>query len=390
MTQSNSLGGKVVLSIGHVAGMIDMVALPLWIGNLMQHYGFSPVQAGLTVTLFLFSVVIASTIVAPLFDRLPHRASVAAGFAVSCAAFLIVSRQPVESASLLPIIIMHVIAGLGTGCALSVTHGNIGRTDNPHQLFGLVNVALGVLGIFFFAGLPQLVIHFDASAMFLVFAGTMGLAAVVTALFFPTAGGATHRPEAAPKMPAAPKAVWMLIGVVIALTFNQAMVFSFLERIGTARGFETEKINIVLIVLGFVNLLPGALAAILQRRLSPLAVGFFGPVLQALLALTMSNSPIFMPYAVAAALYVSIVIFTHTFLFGLLARLDTSGRAVSATPAMMMIGSCTGPAVGGAIVAGFGYGALGVAAVLVSILALSLLTLLRSELPSVSPVGQSA
>lgn len=383
MANSNSVGGKVVLSIGHVAGMIDMVALPLWIGNLMQHYGFSPVQAGLTVTLFLFSVVIASTIVAPLFDRLPHKLGVAGGFAVAAAAFLATSRLPVDASSLTTIIALHVAAGLGTGTALSITHGNIGRTGNPHRLFGTVNVALGVLGVFFFAGLPQLVEHFSAAALFVVFGATMGIACVVTALFFPVAGtDATSQAAAAQSRGPTPKAVWFLIGVVICLTFNQAMVFSFLERIGSARGFETENVNTVLVALGFVNLLPGALAAILQKRLPPLVVGFCGPVLQAILALTMSNSQAFLPYALSASVYVSIVIFTHTFLFGLLARLDQSGRAVSATPAMMMIGSCTGPAVGGAIVSGFGYGALGIAATIVSVLALSLLVALKEQLPA--------
>jgi predicted MFS family arabinose efflux permease len=392
MANSNSVGGKVVLSIGHVAGMIDMVALPLWIGNLMQHYGFSPVQAGLTVTLFLFSVVIASTIVAPIFDRIPHRLGVAGGFAIAAAAFLVTSRLPVEASSLTAIIALHVVAGLGTGTALSITHGNIGRTENPHRLFGTVNVALGVLGVFFFAGLPQLVEHFSASAMFLVFGATMATACVVTALFFPVAGAtaSNHAAVAAQSRGPAPKAVWFLIGVVICLTFNQAMVFSFLERIGAARGFATEQVNIVLIALGFVNLLPGALAAILQKRLSPLVVGFSGPVLQAVLALTLSNSPAFVPYAVAASVYVSIVIFTHTFLFGLLARLDQSGRAVSATPAMMMIGSCTGPAVGGAIVSGFGYGALGIAATIVSVLALSLLVGVKAQLPAAEAKLQAA
>jgi predicted MFS family arabinose efflux permease len=383
MTQPNSAGGKIVLSIGHVAGMIDMVALPLWIGNLMQHYGFSPVQAGLTVTLFLFSVVIASTATAPIFDRIPHRAVVAAGFLVGAAAFLAVSRLPIDASSLNAIIALHVIAGLGTGTALSVTHGNIGRTDNPHRLFGTVNVALGVLGVFFFAALPQLVSHFGAATMFMVFAATMAIASLVTALFFPAVGNAPRAHGVSETTPSpAPKAVWFLIGVVICLTFNQAMVFSFLERIGDAHGFAAEKVNVVLIVLGFVNLLPGALAALLQKRLSPLVVGFCGPVLQAVLAMTMANSPVFLPYAVAASVYVSIVIFTHTFLFGLLARLDQSGRAVSATPAMMMIGSCTGPAVGGAIVAGFGYGALGLASIVVSALALSLLVGLKAQLPS--------
>jgi predicted MFS family arabinose efflux permease len=391
MTQSNSVGGKVVLSIGHVAGMIDMVALPLWIGNLMQHYGFSPVQAGLTVTLFLFSVVIASTFVAPSFDRIPHRFSVASGFAVAAAAFLAASRLPVDVSSLTAIIGLHVVAGLGTGTALSITHGNIGRTENPHRLFGTVNVALGVLGVFFFAGLPQLVEHFSASAMFVVFGVTMAVACIVTALFFPTVSATSpSRAATAQSRAPTPKAVWFLIGVVICLTFNQAMVFSFLERIGAARGFETEKVNMVLVALGFVNLLPGALAAILQKRLSPLVVGFCGPLLQAVLALTMSNSPVFLPYAVSASVYVSIVIFTHTFLFGLLARLDQTGRAVSATPAMMMIGSCTGPAVGGAIVSGFGYGALGLAATMVSILAFSLLVALKAQLPDAEAKLQAA
>ncbi|MCO6188457.1 MFS transporter [Rhizobium sp. L1K21] len=390
MSNSNSFGGKVVLSIGHVAGMIDMVALPLWIGNLMAHYGFSPVQAGLTVTLFLFSVVVASTIIAPIFDRIPHRAFVAGGFAVAAAAFFAVSRLPVDVSSLNLLVGLHIVAGLGTGIALSVTHGNIGRTENPHRLFGTVNVALGVLGVFFFAALPQLVEHMGADMMFVVFAATMGFAAVCTALFFPAAATPKTIQQAAAPKATPPRAVWFLIGVVICLTFNQAMVFSFLERIGAERGFATEQVNIVLVALGFVNLLPGALAAILQKRLSPLFVGFCGPILQAILAVTLSNSPVFLPYALAGTVYVSIVIFTHTFLFGLLARLETSGRAVSATPAMMMIGSCTGPAVGGAIVSGFGYGALGVAATIVSVMALSLLVAVRAQLPAAEAKLQAA
>ena len=36
MTTPSSPGGKVVLTVAHMAGRIDMVALPLWIGALMQ------------------------------------------------------------------------------------------------------------------------------------------------------------------------------------------------------------------------------------------------------------------------------------------------------------------------------------------------------------------
>ena len=61
MSTPDTFGGKAVLTLAHVAGMIDMVALPLWIGALMQHYKYSAPQAGITVTLFLLAVVVASS-----------------------------------------------------------------------------------------------------------------------------------------------------------------------------------------------------------------------------------------------------------------------------------------------------------------------------------------
>ena len=99
MTTPNSLGGKAVLTLAHVAGMVDMVALPVWIGTLMQHYGFSPPQAGITVTVFLLGVVLASALCAPRFNRLPRRAATALGFALASVAFALASRQPVARES---------------------------------------------------------------------------------------------------------------------------------------------------------------------------------------------------------------------------------------------------------------------------------------------------
>jgi hypothetical protein len=49
------------------------------------------------------------------------------------------------------------------------------------------------------------------------------------------------------------------------------------------------------------------------------------------------------------------MIFTHTFAFGLLSRLEGTGRALAATPAMLMVGSAVGPLLGGTLVKFFGY-----------------------------------
>ncbi len=372
MNTADNFRGQAVLALAHVAGMIDMVALPLWIGALMQYYKYSPAQAGITVTLFLLGVVVSSIVLAPRFNRLPRRMAATLGFVVATTSFAAMCALPVAVQSFQALAALHVVAGLGVGSALTFTHGAMGRSSNPHRSWAIANVALGVFAVFFLGGIPQLMVHFGATVFFAVVASTMGIAAVVVACMFPTA---PNGDEAGPgvatiAIKAVPKSAWFVIAVIMCLTLNQAMVFSFVERIGAERGFGIDRVHAVLIALGLVNLTPGVLAALLEKKWSPVAVGIAGPVGQAVLAVVMSSSVVFGFYAVAAALYVFMVIFTHTFLFGLLSKLDVSGRAAAATPAMMMVGSCIGPALGGAIVQGVGYPGLGWAACVVALIAI--------------------
>jgi hypothetical protein len=64
-------------------------------------------------------------------------------------------------------------------------------------------------------------------------------------------------------------------------------------------------------------------------------------------------------YALAASAYAFVMIFAHTFLFGLIARLDASGLAVAATPAMMMTGAAIGPALTGLVATRAGFAGIG-------------------------------
>ncbi len=133
----------------------------------------------------------------------------------------------------------------------------------------------------------------------------------------------------------------------------QAMMFSFLQHIGIDRGFGAEAVTGVLIALGFVNLIPSPLAAYLETRVSPRLVLAVGPILQALIVVAITQSSSFIGYAAPALFFAGVMIFTHTFAFGLLARLDPTARALAGTPAMLMIGGAIGPILGGALVKGF-------------------------------------
>ncbi len=57
----------------HCAGMVDLVALPVWVGALIAQYRFSPAQAGGLATLFLVGAVLSSLFFAPRFNRIDSR-----------------------------------------------------------------------------------------------------------------------------------------------------------------------------------------------------------------------------------------------------------------------------------------------------------------------------
>jgi predicted MFS family arabinose efflux permease len=356
-------GGTVALMIAHCAGMVDLVALPVWVGTLIGAYRLDPQQAGLLATLFLAGAVGSSLLFSPRLNRLPARAMATLGFGVATLAFLgIVSIGGYPAMA-----VLHAVAGIAVGCGLSFTHGTIGRSRNPHRLFAFAGLALGVFAIAFLGITPGLIAVRGGSTMFRVFAGVMGIAAVASLLAFPSLHA--KRSETVASEPRFKRAVWFGMAGVACMALTQAMLFSFVQRIGLDRGFGFNAVTATLIALGVVNLIPAPLAGLLETRVAGRRVVRAGPVVQAALALVITQSAAFGPYAVATSVFAAVMIFTHTFAFGMLARIDATGRAVAATPAMLMTGAAIGPVLGGSLVKQFGYGSLGMAAVLIAAVA---------------------
>nr|WP_274604079.1 MULTISPECIES: MFS transporter [unclassified Rhizobium] len=382
MVRKDSFRGIAALYVGHAAGTIDLAALPLWLGALMALYHLAPEQAGMTVSLFLAGIVVASAILAPRFHQLPQRWIAVGGFGASAICFIYASRLSVAPDSLNALLFIHAIAGLCTGSGLSMVHGSMGRTSNPHRHFGLANAVIGFLVIFMFAVMPGQIAQHGGQTVFVGFASVMAVAAVAALFFFPQSVAQTEPLVGIQKADRAPtpKIVFLIMGSVMCLMLNQSMVFAFAERVGAMRSFDAGQVQMVFVVLGFVNLLPGLLSALLQKRLPAIAVVMIGPFLQAIVALVMKNSPAFLPFGAAVLLFPAVTIFTHTFFFGLLSQIDPSGRSVAATPAMMMTGSAIGPALGGSIVATIGFGAIGWAALGVSTVSIILMLLVQREL----------
>jgi predicted MFS family arabinose efflux permease len=364
---TRSRAGRLVLMTSHCAGMVDMVALPLWVGTLVATYLLDPQQAGGLVTLFLLGAVVASLVLAPRFNRIDGRLAATIGFAVASVCFLASARS--RHFELLAL--LHGVGGFAAGTGLSFTHGTIGRSANPHRLFGMAGMALGVFAVLLLAAAPALMARFGGAALFYALGVAMAIAALLAAWRFPVADAETQAArsfrESGAKLPSR---VWFGIAGVGAMALVQAMVYSFVERMGSGRGFGTATMTALLVAIGFVNMFPSGLAAFLERRLSATIVLRAGPAIQGVLALVISFSHAVTPFAVAASVFVAVMLFTHTFAFGALARMDITGRVVAATPAMVMIGSAMGPVLGGTLTKLSGYEAIGVVGAAFDVVAL--------------------
>lgn len=352
----DGLKGRCSLVLGHCAGMIDVVALPVWVGIvLIRYYGLDPQNAGALATSFLGAVVASSLFISSRIGRIRGTFAAPAGFALAAAAFFCMTLTrdyPV-------LLALHVAGGLAVGCALSLTHSAIGASSNPHRLIAAGFTALSVLSLGFLGGVPRMVSTHGGHVAFLVLGVIMLIAALSGLIGFPDRPAPDSRDGMSVVPERLSRGVWFAMVGTSLLTLSHSMMLSFLEPIGLAHGFDAGQIMNVLLAIGLVNLLPGLLAALLERKVSAHAVMIAGPVLQGALGFTLTHSTFFGLYAFAGIIFPTVMIFTHTFVFAFLARNDRSTRAVAATPVMAMTGSAIGPILGGAVARHVGYESIG-------------------------------
>jgi predicted MFS family arabinose efflux permease len=334
------------------------VAVPVWVGTLVGLYGFDPQAAGGLPTLFLIGASIASVLIAPRLNNLNTRLVVVAGFGIG--ALLLLSASLTQAYGML--VALHLAGGIAVGSALSVTHGTIGHSANPHRLFGLAGLAIGIMGVVFLGGAPGIIAKFGGPTLFLLLGAIMALAALVSLFFFPAARNVMDDMVADKAATPLSREVWFCIGGIALLCTTQSMTLSFYERLGMDRGFGPDLVTLALAGYGIVAIFPAPIAALLEKRLAATMVISIGPLFQAIFAMIATHSGSYLPYAISGGGMAFTIIFTHTFAFGLLARLDPSGRAVAGTPAMLMVGAAIGPFLGGTLVKFASFEAIGIAA----------------------------
>jgi predicted MFS family arabinose efflux permease len=356
-TSTEGFVGRGALLVGHAAGMLDLVSMPLWVGVLIQFRHMSPSQAGLLITAYMTGVFLTSVALAPRFNRLRPRLIAIAGFIVGALAFLLI----VQVDGFIGLLPAHFIAGIGAGSGLSMVHGTISRSARPHRVFAIANFGVAVFSIAFFVTVPDAVQH-NPDVLFYVLSGLLLLGALATAAAFPIPPAevaARFGQSSGLSVTPLRAAVILAFAGVSLQSAGQGEIYAFLERIGTWRGFSASDIGHMLAISGLLNLTSPILAVLLENVVPRLRAICIALTVHACIAITVSTATVFPFYAVAGSLLVFMSIFSHTFMFGTIAKLDPSGRTASSTPAMLMLGAAVGPALGGAVADILGFAAIG-------------------------------
>lgn len=376
-TPVDSLTGRTSLVLCHCAGLIDLVAMPVWIGIvLIGMYGLDPQAAGALVSCFLGAAVLSSAVVSPRVNRIRGAMAVPLGYGVAAAAFIAMATTRDYNA----MIALNLVGGLGVGVGLSMAHATMGASSNPHRLIAVAFIALTLVSLGFLGGVSKLVVAYGGPVLFLALGCIMLTAALFALIGFPSRRPAVSHQDAPVHYGKLPRAVWLaMIGTTLAL-LNHSMMFGFVERVGDAHGFSREQLMNTMLMIGLVNLSPGILATYFEKKISPKVVIVLGPALHAMLCLMLTQTTDYGVYTVGACLFPVVLTFTHTFIFAYLARLDPSGRAVAATPVMLMTGSAIGPFLGGTAAQHFGYESLGWIVVALAVVSVGFfLTSVRGE-----------
>lgn len=367
MNDIDTRKGWIALCIIQCACMIDLAAIPLWVGTLMESYRFDARQAGALASLYIGSAVIGGLATAPLFSRMRSGRHIAtAGLALAALCFFGLTRVTgfVEMA------VLHALAGLSVGPALAVTEGTIGRSARPHRLFALTAVCLSLTAAGFLAIMPGFLRDLGGVLFFQVICAILVAGSVTAMLLFPSSGSAPAlQASAAGSVPKVPASAWAGVAGLFFMSLVYSMTMSFVERVGDFRDYGVAFVTAVLSVMAFIKLFPAAIAGLLEHKVEPKTVLLTMPVIQALCCAAIFAVPVPAVYAIAACVFIGTLIFSHVFAFGLISRIDLSGKSVAASPSVMLAGSAVGPILGGTVITAFGYSFLAVVGAVVGFMA---------------------
>jgi predicted MFS family arabinose efflux permease len=345
-------GLLAALCIGNFA----IFAGPLYIGGLMDGYGFDEATAGLISTL-----EIGATALVCIF--LPNRVALVAlrqAGIIGAAIVLLANLLTLGAESFAHLAAVRVLAGAAAGVTLSVASTVVARVAEPDRMIAIalaintIIMAL-VLAVMGYAKQQWL---FDGFAY--TFAATVALLLPLLWFLPDTAIEAGRVPT--PLNPAA-TSVWLslgLLGVILIFTFCviEGSVYAFSERSGLRLGLVESKIGMLLAGAQICGLFGAAIPALLGDRVARLPMILIGTAVITLAGILIYRYESTELYIFAMLSFSFGFFLAFPYLLGNCARLDKSGVWGSRATGANLLGGGLAPVGAGAVVIASSYESL--------------------------------
>lgn len=333
-----------VLALLATAGFFYVNIMSAIVDGLVTGLGFTNPQAGMVGAANIYGASVGSFIAVLLVRRISWRP------ALKGLLLLLLLLDLGSLAIRDPLVLTGVRAlhGLFGGLAVGVTYSVMARTRSPDRAFGmllLVQFGLGGLGVMF---LPTLVPSHGTQVLFLSLAALSACALLATFTLPALAGADSADAVRAAPLPPALRATALLALVSLFLfqAGNMALA-AFIIRLGEHFHLAREFIGQALGWATWIGAAGAVLVIVMGTRF-----GRLRPLCVAML-LTLAGTAGFFRSDLAAVFFVANVgtaitwSFVVPYLFGMLSRLDGSGRLATLGGFVSKLGLASGPLAAG-------------------------------------------
>lgn len=355
---SHGLPMILLISILYPLGPAAVILAPLIVGGVIDEYGFTDAQAGLIASMDGLGLVIGLLAGALWVRKVSWPRMLFLGLAAYAAANALSATTGTAGA----LVAMRLLCGFCGGSVFAIINAALGDNRQPDRAFGIAQAVQGVMMFAAFASVPLMAEGRLVNSLFFMLAGA-SVVLMLCVLRFPHKGVA--RTAAGPG--AAGQAgrlglIW--IGLAGGLLYY-ASVFGFwawIERVGVNAGLAGGAVEFALSVSQIAAVAGGIAAGLAGDRfgrVAPLACAAAGQLLVLWLLLGQFSAA---TYLIGACLYQGLYIIATSYLLGVIARLDQSGRYVVVMNGVLGIGASLGPSIAAALIRPGDYSGLNFAA----------------------------
>ena len=333
-----------------VAQLMQIVT-PLILGALIDGLNLDEASAGLFLTAEFLVTAIAGFALAPMLGRLSKRRLAIFGVVL----FILSNGASMFTTTLMALIPCRFVAGIGGGILLATTSATIAGARIPVRLYGQALAVATLVAAIAVIVMPYAVVRYGYQGTYATLV-VCALALLPLFAYLPR-GGAPATPTQTDRLSGFSLGITTLIGIFLVVA-STTTYYAFVERLAGRLGMAPQDIGFLLAILNIGGVVGSLVAAAMGDRFGlmiPLFISIISHALFMCVAATTSSILVFTLIVIVEAF---VYFFVYAFMFGLIARIDASGRWAGAAGGAGILGVSVGPYLGGVTISNFGYGSL--------------------------------